>query len=364
MFGKKSHNKKGDTSIKRFIDSKIKHGDEVADNNVPPSSLRITDETVIEHREQVLSGARKYIYPLSHSKHKIVIITTSLVVVAVIAFTAFVTIQLYKMQSTSAFIYQITKVLPLPIARIGGTFVDYENYLFELRHYIHYFETQQGLDFSSEQGTAQLNEQKKKSIENAVNFAYVKKIASQKNISVSGEEIDNQINLLRDQNKLGNDDQVFEDVLKDFWGWSVDDFRRSIYQELLTTKVLKALDTATQDKANQALAELNSGVDFATVAKKYSDDLATRDNGGVFGFTINRSNGDIPIQTIDALFNIQPGQVSNVIDVGYGLEIVKNLNSDGENIEAARIFFAFPDISTYLNDYKDKQPAQIFIKVL
>ena len=29
---------------------------------------RITNETVAEHREEVLSSARKYIYPLQHSR--------------------------------------------------------------------------------------------------------------------------------------------------------------------------------------------------------------------------------------------------------------------------------------------------------
>ena len=33
---------------------------------------RITSDTVEEHREEVLSSARKYIYPLQHSKHHVV----------------------------------------------------------------------------------------------------------------------------------------------------------------------------------------------------------------------------------------------------------------------------------------------------
>jgi parvulin-like peptidyl-prolyl isomerase len=362
MFSKKAQKYTGDGRVKQLINSKLKRNKGV--DAEEEQSSRITDETIIENREEVLSGARKYIYPLSHSRHKIVIVTVTLVIAVVIGFTTFVTVNLYKLQSTSAFMYQITKVLPLPVARIGGTFVSYENYLFELRHYIHYFETQQGVDFTSEQGKAQLDEQKKKSIENVVNFAYIKKIATEKNITVSGNEIDAQIDLLRNQNKLGNDDQVFEDVLRDFWGWSVGDFRRSIYQELLSNKVLKALDTATQDRAAQALAEINAGAIFADVAKKYSDDLATKDSGGAFGFLISRSNGDIPAQTIDALFNLPAGGVSAVIDIGYGLEIIKNLGLQGDEAEAARIFFAFPDISVYLNDYKEQQPAQIFIKVL
>src|SRR5665811_1912030 len=49
----------------------------------------ITNETVAEHREQVLKGARKYIYPLQHSKHRIVVISTSIFVSMVVAFMAY-----------------------------------------------------------------------------------------------------------------------------------------------------------------------------------------------------------------------------------------------------------------------------------
>jgi parvulin-like peptidyl-prolyl isomerase len=360
MFKKKLEQTPKDSRTKRQFLSRMRRKSGAGAAKQP---ARITDETVIEHREAVLSGARKYIYPLSHSRHKIVITTISLVLAAVIAFMTYVVVNLYKFQNTSAFMYQITKVLPLPVARIGGTFVSYENYLFELRHYIHYFETQQGVDFSSEQGKAQLNEQKRASLENVVNFAYIKRIANEKSITVSPEEIDAQVELLKNQNKLGNDNEVFEDVLRNFWGWSVNDFRRSIYQELLANKVLKALDTQTQANAEQALAELQAGAAFADVAKKYSDDLATKDNGGELGFLVSASSSDVPPQTVDALFRLQAGEVSGIIDIGYGLEIVKNLGYQDNKVSAARIFFAFPDIATYLNDYKAAQPAQLFIKV-
>lgn len=330
----------------------------VGDDRAP----RVTNETVTRHREEVLSGARKYIYPLSHSRHKIVIITMTLVVATLVAFMSYVTVNLYKLHNTSAFMYQITKIIPLPIARIGGTFISYENYLFEIRHYIHYFENQQEVDFTSEQGKAQLTEQRKKTIENIVNFAYIKKIAKEKNISVSSQEIDSQIRLLRAQNKLGSDDKVFEDVLKDFWGWSVSDFRRSIYQGLLTSKVLKKLDTKTQAKAEKVLAELKEGKDFAVLAKELSDDTATKGNGGEFAFLVSKNDVNIPPQTIEALFKLQKNEISPVVDIGYGLEILKNLGFENDKVKAARIFFAYPDITTYLNDYKAKQKAQIFIK--
>ncbi|MEI6237236.1 MAG: peptidylprolyl isomerase [Candidatus Saccharibacteria bacterium] len=350
-----------DTSkSRRFLHPKVRRKQSVSepDGQVP----RITNETVTQHREEVLSGARKYIYPLRQSRHKIVLFTVAILVAVVIGFMTFTLLNLYKWQSTSAFMYQVTKVLPLPVARLGNNLIYYENYLFELRHYIHYFETQQDVDFTTDQGKAQLAEQRKKSLENVVNFAYVKKYAKQNNIHVSRDEVDSQIEILKAQNKLGSDNKVFENVLKDYWGWTVTDFRRSIEQELLTNKVLHALDTKTKARADSALAEIKAGKDFGAVAKQYSDDPATKEKGGEMGFLISKTDRNIPTQTIDALYKLKTGENSGPIDIGYGLEIVKNLGVQGDKIRAARIFFAFKDINYYLNDYKDKQKAQVFIK--
>ena len=52
---------------------------------VPSDVPQITNETIAEHREDVLSGARKYIYPLQHSKHRIVVITAFLVTTTIVA---------------------------------------------------------------------------------------------------------------------------------------------------------------------------------------------------------------------------------------------------------------------------------------
>lgn len=58
--------------------------------NVP----KITSETITEHREEVLSGARKYIYPLQHSKHRIVTVTLSLAATAAVVFLIYCSLAL------------------------------------------------------------------------------------------------------------------------------------------------------------------------------------------------------------------------------------------------------------------------------
>ncbi len=323
---------------------------------------RITNETVAEHREEVLSSARKYIYPLQHSKHKIVLTTLSLFFVAFVAFFSFTLISLYKVKSHTSFIYGVTQVVPFPVARAGDNFVAYENYLFELRHYIHYYQNQQKLDFNSESGQQQLAEFKKRALDKVVNDAYVKQLAKQYKVSVSDKEVADEIQIVRTQNRLGESDKVFEDVLKEYWGWSVSDFQRSLKQQLLAQKLLPKLDESVAKKAAAAKAELSGGADFAAVAKKYSEDPASKDNGGEYPTVIDRSNREITAQASSILFSLQPGQVSDVINSGYSLEIVKNVEAQGDKIRAAHIVVNYQDISSYLNDYKDQHKASLYIK--
>lgn len=329
-------------------------GDELA---VP----RITNETLAAHREEVLKGARKYIYPLQHSKHKIVVISTGLFVAALVTFTGYCVLSLYRFQSTSTFIYKVSQVVPFPIARSSTSFVSYENYLFELRHYMHYYEVQQKLSFDTDAGQQQLNEYKKRALDNVINQVYVKRLAKANKVTVSDKELDAQIELLRSQNRLGNNDKVFEDVLKDYWGWNIDDFKRSLRDQLLMQKVAAAIDTTTLPKAQKALTEIRAGKDFAVAVKEYSDDAASKDAGGDFGITIQKNNKDIPAQTVDALYRLQPGQVSDIINIGYALQIVKNLEIQGDKVRGAHILFNFQDITKRLNDEKEKQKTRVYI---
>lgn len=328
----------------------------------PPaeSAGRVTNDTVAVHREEILKGARKYIYPLQHTKHRLVTISVTLFIIVAIGFFSYCIVALYKIKSTSDFLYKVTKVVPFPVARIGSDFVAYENYLFEIKHYTHYYETQQSLDFETEAGHQQLAEFKKRALEKVINDAYIKEIAKSKNITVSDRELEDAIAVVRNQNRLGSSDKEFEAVLKDFWGWSANDFKRSLRQQILTQKVVSALDTNAHDRANAALAQLKNGKDFAALAKEISDDTGTKETGGEYGFLIDQTNRDISPKTIDALFKLQPGQYSEVVDMGYGLEIVKNLEVKGGKIRAAHILINFKDINNYLNDIKDQKKTRAY----
>lgn len=320
---------------------------------------RITNETVAEHREEVLSSARKYIYPLQHSAHRVVIISISLIVIVVVAFFTYCLLALYKFNSTSSFVYRVTQVIPFPVAKAGPRFVSYENYLFELRHYIHYYQTQQRVDFSSESGRQQIEDFRKRAMERVIDDAYVKELAKKHNIEVNGAELEDMITLVRNQNRLGSNDQVFADVLKEFWGWSVNDFKRELKQQMLAQKVVSTLDTETNDKAKEVYDRILNGEDFATMAKQYSQDTVSRDSGGDYGFSISKSDRDLPPQVIDRLFKLKPGQISDIVNTGTGLEILQLREMDGEKVRASHIMFTYKGINDYIDPLrKDSKPRQ------
>jgi parvulin-like peptidyl-prolyl isomerase len=325
---------------------------------------RITNETVAEHREEVLSSARKYIYPLRHSSHRIVTVSVALSAAVVILFFSYCALALYRFQSTSGFIYDATQVIPFPVGRAGSHFISYENYLFEIRHYIHYYQTQQQVNFNSQSGKQQLNQFRKQALTEVVDNAYVDQLAQQNNISVSDEQLNNEITLLQQQNRLGSNNKIFAAVLKDFWGWSISDFKRELKQQMLAQAVVSKLDTPAHQKAQSILSQLDSGADFATLAKQYSDDPSTSINGGAYGFSIDRTNRDVAPQVVNALFALRAGQTSSAIDTGTGLEIVKVNSVSGDEVQASHIFIAYNSIDTYINPLKAKEKPHVYIHVM
>jgi len=326
--------------------------------NVP----RITNETVAEHREDVLKTARKYIYPLEHSRHRVVRITIALFISVVLLFFVYCGLALYKFQSTNGFIYGVTRVIPFPVAKTGPRWVSYESYLFELRRNMHYYHTQQQANFTTRDGREQLKRLKSQALAQVVQDAYVKQLAAKNHVSVSSQAVDTEVNLVRSQNRLGSNDRVFKDVLNQFWGWNEADFKRELQAQLLQQAVVTKLDTATTTRAQSVLNQLKGGADFATTATASSDDLNTKAAGGQYPMVLTPTDRDIAPQITAAVFSQQPGQTSDIINTGYTLEIVKTIDRSGNTAHGAHIQFNLKPITDYTKPLAAKQKLHRFIK--
>ena len=336
--------------------SKRHKADKTGSSAIP----KITNDSVAVHREEVLGKARKLVYPLRHSRKRIVKLSIYIFITTAVIFLVGCSFALYKFQSTSSFMYGVTRVVPFPAAVANGRLVSYESYLFELRHYIHYYQSQQSVNFKTQSGHRQLKVLKQRSLDQAIDRAYVAKLAQEHDVHVLPTEVNAQVEIARNQNRLGASDAVFQSVLKDFWGWSVADFKHELKLELLDQKVAATLDTTTAQKAQSTYRQLQQGADFAKLAASVSDDATTKANGGKYSFTITQSNRDLSPLLVNALFSLKKGQISGVIDTGYTLEIVKVLEVDGEKRQAAHIAFNYQDISTYTNPLrKQHQPTNL-----
>lgn len=72
-------------------------------------------------------------------------------------------------------------------------------------------------------------------------------------------------------------------------------------------------------KAEEALAKLRAGADFAEIARAYSDG-PTAQSGGMLG-TLHR--GELAPELEEAAFRIPVGQVSDIVQTSTGLNIIK-----------------------------------------
>lgn len=344
----------------RFRKPTLQQQTEAALSNVP----RITNETVAEHREEVLKGARKYKYPLEHSKHRIVIVSSVLLVAALIGFFVYTGLSLYRYQSTSLFMYRVSQVLPLPVAKAGGRWVSYESYLFELRRVMHYYETQQQVDFTTDTGKQQLKTYRPRALEQVIAFAYVKDLAAQNNIRVTEQEVNDAIAVLRTQNQLAAGDDELEAVMQKFFGWSLGDLRRQLRDELLAQKVAAKLDTAAFSKAQNVVLQLKNGTDFAALAAQSSDDANTKANGGQYNdAAITMKSQEVPPQVVRELGKLQPGAVSGIITTPTSFEVVKLLSKENSAYKAAHIQITFSPIESFVQPLQKKNPPKKFVKV-
>lgn len=239
----------------------------------PPS--KITNDTIAEHREKILAGGRRYKYPFQYAKHKLVI-NASIIAGATLILLAVVTWQqLYIAQTTNALFYRVTKLLPLPVARVDDVDALYRDYLLNYRSPEHFLKNYWDTSQDSEQGKAQLEYAKRQALDTAIADAYARKLARQESIKVSDAEVDAEVTHIRSAGNGQLTVEAYDASAQKFLGMSPSDTRDILRAGLLRSKVAFAIDdkaTTLKNKINEIIKNYNG--DFTKLATDINKDKA------------------------------------------------------------------------------------------
>jgi peptidyl-prolyl cis-trans isomerase D len=135
---------------------------------------------------------------------------------------------------------------------------------------------------------------------------------------------------LLDLAKLRASTQVSDDVLRNYYNQNIDDYKvqnRSHAEHILFKTVGKtdAEIAEIRQKAEDVLQQVRKGGNFEDLAKKYSEDDASKPKGGELGWIVEG-------QTVPAFqqvaFSLPKGSVSDLVKTEYGFHIIKVLDRE------------------------------------
>lgn len=234
-----------------------------------PAPTRITNDTVAEHRERILAGGRRFKYPIQYARHRLVFNTVVVSIAFIILLVAIGWWQLYPMQNSSAFMYRLTRIIPVPVAVVNNEQVPYSDYLVQYRGSEYYLNKYGEIKLDSSDGKRQLDYIKRQSLDKAEQTAYARQLARKHNISVSNGDIDTFINEERNTANGRVSQETYDSSMQLYYGETSSDYRLRIANSMLEAKVAFAVDdnAMAQVKQAQALVASTKG-DLAAVATK------------------------------------------------------------------------------------------------
>jgi parvulin-like peptidyl-prolyl isomerase len=111
-----------------------------------------------------------------------------------------------------------------------------------------------------------------------------------------------------------------EDIRKAYQEETAGDKTASVRHILLLTQGKTEAEKAeARKKIEDILVKAKAGEDFAALAKQYSEDPGSKDNGGLYE---NFGRGQMVKPFEDAAFLVPVGQISGVVETSYGYHII------------------------------------------
>ncbi|HEY4874717.1 MAG TPA: peptidylprolyl isomerase [Puia sp.] len=144
------------------------------------------------------------------------------------------------------------------------------------------------------------------------------------------------------QNKIVSEIKVTPAEVKEYYEKIPKDSLRFYESELQVGEILvypkanRDIERLAIDELNDYKTQVESGAKkFELLAKLYSDDPGTKDNGGKLD--INRTDKQIDPNFLAAAFRLKEGQISAPIKSKFGYHIIKMVSRSGDDAEVLEI---------------------------
>ena len=125
-----------------------------------------------------------------------------------------------------------------------------------------------------------------------------------------------------DQNRIGQTLTIAEADLRRYYQQNQDSYRTE--ERVQVSHILRRSDPAKKEearkKAEELLAQLQGGADFAKLATANSEDPGTAGKGGDLGWIVR---GQTVPEFEAAAFSVTPGQLSGLVETTFGFHILK-----------------------------------------
>jgi len=135
---------------------------------------------------------------------------------------------------------------------------------------------------------------------------------------------------LLDLSRLRASTQINDDTLRAYYNQHVDEYKveNRVHVEHILFKTIGKTDAETAEirqKAEDVLKQAKHGANFEDLAKKYSEDDATKPKGGDLGWIVD---GQTVPEFQQAAFSVPKGQISDLVKTQYGFHIIKVLDRE------------------------------------
>lgn len=326
-------------------------------------SARITTETIAAHRERILAGGRRFKYPVQYARHRLVFNAIIITIATLIALVVVGYWQLYSAQNTSDFMYRVTRVLPVPVAKIDGQPVLYSDYLMKYRSSIHYLESKERVNLKTEDGKRQSDFVKSQAMDDSLADAYAIKLAKQNNVTVTDAELQTFLKQQRSSTDGEVSEATYDAVILDYYGWSPDEYAHAMETKLLRQKVAFVIDKDADTVSKQVGAIITAGnTDLKSVTETVNQTAKVQVVYGALGF-VPKTNQDGGLAAAAA--KLQKGQISSVIKstTGEGYYFIKLLDINDTQVNYEYVHIPLTVFTKQLQSVKDQKKVQEYITI-